>query len=95
VPFLDSEVIRPIYDVHDGGPPAGYRCCLNGWSTTKVMRVRDLHKPCGRVTRTLAGMRTHQRIVHDFKAQGELDFGNLPVPSKVLARPKRHGSMQT
>ena len=59
---------RPLYDVHDGGPPVGYRCmeCAKSchYRGNKVIQE-------GRVTRTLAGMRTHQRIVHGIKLQQE------------------------
>jgi hypothetical protein len=73
VPHLDSSTIRPLYDVHDGGPPVGFRCCLQ--DNSPYTRL------CNRVTRTLAGMRSHQRIVHGIKLQQEFQF----EPVKALA----------
>jgi hypothetical protein len=71
MPFLDSHTIRPLYDVHDGGPPVGFRCCLGGRGDSQTHK---LWTACNRVTRTLAGMRTHQRIVHGIKQQQEFHF---------------------
>lgn len=81
MPHLDSSTIRPLYDVHDGGPPVGFRCRLSQHDISRNLdkRAFDLEHdaveyPCGRVTRTLAGMRTHQRIVHGIKLQQEFQF---------------------
>jgi len=74
MPFLDSPTIRPLYDVRDGGPPVGFKCML----VFEPKRKNDLYYvPCCRVTRTLAGMRTHQRIVHGIKPQQELNFDSV------------------
>jgi len=72
MPFLDSPTIRPLYDVHDGGPPVGFRCHIplgTGYDEAKDR--------CHRVTRTLAGMRAHQRIVHGIKVQQEFKFDTV------------------
>jgi hypothetical protein len=69
MPFLDSSIIRPLYDVHEGGRPKGYHCEL-----CHLMDDGSCNTPCHRVTRTLAGMRTHQRIVHGIKQQQEFNF---------------------
>jgi len=78
MPFLDSPTIRPLYDVRDGGPPVGFRCMLNAHEK-RAWAIHWSHKQehCNRVTRTLAGMRTHQRIVHGIKPQQELNFDSV------------------
>jgi len=73
MPHLESQTIRPLYDVHDGGPPVGYRCIFGSW-TNNTFHKHDGVLGCNRVTRTLAGMRTHQRIVHGIKLQQEFQF---------------------
>jgi hypothetical protein len=84
-PFLDSPTIRPLYDVHDGGPPVGFRCMIfvseahavepsNG-KRNRATTACDTN--CARVTRTLAGMRAHQRIVHGIKQQQEFQFERI------------------
>lgn len=74
-PFLDSPTIRPLYDVHDGGPPLGFRCQLHftvdPW--VKDFQVRD----CAKVTRTLRGMVQHQRMIHGIRQQQEFDFETI------------------
>jgi hypothetical protein len=72
MPHLDSDTIRPLYDVHDGGPPKGFECkiCLR-------QPAKFYGRAHGRVTRTLAGMRTHQRIVHGIKQQEEFNFSGI------------------
>lgn len=81
MPHLDSSIIRPLYDVHDGGPPKGFQCQCSKHDTggNLLKRAIDVKVgggewPCARVTRTLAGMRTHQRIVHGIKIQQEFQF---------------------
>jgi hypothetical protein len=84
-PFLDSPTIRPLYDVHDGGPPLGFRCQLFlGGKATKQpgdngdgWDCRSGSWPCKRVTRTLRGMVQHQRMVHGIKQQQEFNFEAL------------------
>lgn len=75
MPFLDSQTIRPLYDVHQGGPPVGFRC-MYCWQCKEVCHKID-RRECGRVVRTLAGMRSHQRIVHGIKLQQEFQFDRL------------------
>jgi len=70
MPFLDSPTIRPLYDVHDGGPPLGFRCMQLSHNCLPP----DCHSPCQRVTRTLRGMVQHQRMVHGIKQQQEFNF---------------------
>lgn len=74
MPFLDDGTIRALYDVHDGGPPLGFRCkcrssMLNGNGNDIVV--------CTRVTRTLNGMRMHQQRVHGIKPQMEINFEEI------------------
>jgi hypothetical protein len=75
MPFLDSSIIRPLYDVRDGGPPVGFVCCF---TPPKRKRYKKVWTPevC-KVTRTLAGMRTHQRIVHGIRQQQEFQFESV------------------
>ncbi len=79
MPFLDSPIIRPLYDVHAGGQPMGFRCMYskNDKEYNDPIKTADMQVSlieCSRVTRTLAGMRTHQRIVHGIKQQQEFNF---------------------
>jgi hypothetical protein len=73
MPFLDSQTIRPLYDVHDGGPPVGYRCRLITNANGHLLK----NGRCDRVTRTLNGMRSHQRIVHGIRLQQEFQFDRI------------------
>jgi len=75
MPFLDSPTIRPLYDVHDGGPPLGFRCKLD--TGTNLRNNGEQDYACNRVTRTLRGMVQHQRIVHGIKQQQEFNFEAL------------------
>lgn len=75
MPFLDSNTIRPLYDVKDGGPPKGFECQFQGGHGYKCNHPDCI--PCGRVTRTLPGMRAHQRIVHGVKPQTEFQFSDI------------------
>lgn len=59
-----SESVRWLFDLAEGGSPKAFMCLLKVDGTS-----------CGCVTRTLVGMRTHQRIVHQFKAQKEMFDG--------------------
>jgi hypothetical protein len=71
-PLLDSETIRPLYDVHDGGAPRGFEC-----------KFAILGKEnCHRVTRTLRGMYLHQNIMHGFKRQLRIDFEEIKSTTK-------------
>jgi hypothetical protein len=74
MPFLDSATIRPLYDVYNGGPPVGYRCNLMDVRRRPAVRYGSC---CNRVTRTLNGMRSHQRIVHGIRLQQEFQFGSV------------------
>lgn len=77
MPHLDSELIRPLYDVRDGGKPKGFRCMLSICCPKDQQGCIHPHWYCERVTRTLSGMRTHQRIVHGIKVQSEFNFNTV------------------
>jgi hypothetical protein len=77
MPFLDSATIRPLYDVHDGGPPKGFVCLAEPCITETLVYLKGNQIICGRVTRTLNGMRSHQRIVHGITSQQEFQFGSV------------------
>ena len=72
-PHLDSDTIRPLYDVQDGGPPRGYECRIGSWTNSTFHDQTGVHS-CARVTRTLRGMWTHQRIAHGIVPQPNLQF---------------------
>lgn len=61
---MTSETIRWLVDAADGGPPRAFEC--------KLADGKPSGKACGAVTRTLRGMRSHQRSVHGFRAQKAL-----------------------
>jgi hypothetical protein len=70
MPFLDSPTVRPLYDHRAGGPPKAYQC--------RIRDIRNMHSDlCGRIVRTLNGMRAHQRIVHGIKQQQEFNFESV------------------
>lgn len=80
--FLDSQVARALYDVHDGGKPRGYEC--------KMVETQGYanRRSCARVTRTWRGMVAHLRIVHRFKFQGEFDFASC---KPLIIQPHKNG----
>lgn len=73
MPFLDSNTIRPLYDVHDGGPPRGFRCMIYCYP----LGHKKHGEQCYKVTRTLTGMKAHQRIIHGFKSQPGFQFNEI------------------
>ena len=78
MPFLDSSTIRPLYDVHDGGPPLGFRC-MHGQNFEPMPpgKNNEFLRICDRVTRTLRGMVQHQRMVHGIKQHTEFNFDTI------------------
>jgi hypothetical protein len=77
MPFLNSQTIRPLYDVHDGGPPLGFRCMCHWQPEQKPDDRKAFAIQCYRVTRTLRGMVQHQRMVHGLKQQQEFNFESI------------------
>ena len=82
MPHLESQTIRPLYDVHDGGPPVGFQCklkptTLEQYGTWTKKNGKCSRLSCNKVTRTLAGMRIHQRIVHGITLQQEFRFERI------------------
>jgi hypothetical protein len=69
MPFLDSQFIRPLYDVHEGGPPKAFLCVCN---PTLYPGNR-----CNAVTRTHKGMVNHCRFKHGVKIQEEFTFEEI------------------
>ena len=70
-----TETIRWLFDLEVGGKPAAFLCLLYEHPFHKVTPGTFMSKGgCGKVTRTLSGMKAHQKAVHGFKAQGAL-FG--------------------
>jgi hypothetical protein len=75
--------VRCLYDLANGGPPRAFECLLiygkglNDVShamqeARQYFMLREGFRPCGAVTRTLRGMKSHLWLVHKFVAQGEL-----------------------
>lgn len=62
---MNSSTIRWLFDSENGGPPRAYECLLGDSRTSKP-------RTCGAVTRTIRGMRSHQRSVHSFEPQEKL-----------------------
>ena len=77
MPFLDSENIRPLYDVHEGGAPQAFRCRFKIDPGCEGCDPPGRAIYCEDVTRTIMGMITHQRIVHKINQQESIQFPNL------------------
>lgn len=69
-PFLDSVTVRGLYDVQEGGHPYAFRCMLPA-------KADSDNAICNTVTRTISGMITHHRIVHNMVAQGSIGFPDI------------------
>jgi hypothetical protein len=67
---ITSETIRFLFDPLTGGPPRAFECKLDTEEWGLNGKVKE--DACGAVTRTLSGMRAHQRIVHGFVPQSKL-----------------------
>ena len=63
---MTSETIRALSDMANGGPARAFECLLPDFRTCKPDKL------CGFVSRTLRGMRSHQRSVHGFRPQAKL-----------------------
>jgi hypothetical protein len=83
--MIQSDVMTYLYDPLTGGPPRAYECklCSCGGVKGKTCILATDHKWCRTVTRTLSGMRAHQRIVHGFIPQAK-----LPIKEKTDADAK-------
>ena len=66
----------PLYP-HASGPAQGFRCNVqaNEHELQRRVKVHGM-QPCGRVTRTERGMKSHLWSVHRIKQQGELFHDN-------------------
>jgi hypothetical protein len=84
--FVNSDTVRWLVDAENGGPPRAFECLaklgLGSWHFYKD----GSGVPCGRVTKTLSGMRSHQRVVHGFKAQADLYEGNHAEGEKTALK---------
>lgn len=72
MPFLDSKTIRPLYDVHDGGPPRAFLCMFY---LNRDCENCDTH--CHAVTRTYKGMVDHLKFKHGISLQEEITFEEI------------------
>jgi len=67
--MVTSETITYLYDPLVSGPPRAYECKIETPAVRAGVKGTDT---CGMVTRTLSGMRSHQRSVHGFVPQAKL-----------------------
>jgi hypothetical protein len=58
---VNQDTVRWLVDVENGGPPRAFECLLPNETGC-----------CGKITRTLSGMKAHQRTVHAFVPQADL-----------------------
>jgi hypothetical protein len=67
--MIQSDIMTYLYDPLVGGPPRAYECKIETPAIRAGVRGSGI---CGAVTRTLSGMRSHQRSVHGFTPQAKL-----------------------
>ena len=70
MPFLDSETMRPLYDVHEGGPPRAFLCVYLRYAISEAVH-------CNAVTRTYKGMVDHLKFKHKITLQEEMTFEEI------------------
>ena len=80
--FRDSQIVRPLYDTLNGGPPRAFACQywevsqgqgpVSGWGPPFPRDSDGSYYICGKITRTERGMRQHLARVHNFEPQGDL-----------------------
>lgn len=92
---MTSSTIRWLVDAENGGPPRAYECLLTmpgftGNDYEDPEREVEKHWVCGKVTRTLSGMRVHQKIIHFFEPQSNLF--REPVGEKARLTTSETGS---
>lgn len=86
--FLDSELIRPLFDTIHGGPPVAFECQL-------CRRVRGYPgNLSGFVCRTLRGMRLHQTSIHGVTIQGKLPL-DMSERNLASTEPVRENGVST
>lgn len=68
--MIQSETIRFLFDPLVGGPPRAFECRLDVDVEEECPCGGE--QVCGKITKTLRGMRTHQLLVHGFKPQSEI-----------------------
>ena len=67
--MITSDLCRALFDLVDGGKPQAFKCIVR---TAKGYPLSSGDLVCGKIVRTLAGMRAHLRQVHGWKAQAML-----------------------
>lgn len=83
-------IYRPLYDTENGGPPRAFECLMFKGETAKYTPLLENRNPCGHVTRTERGMKTHLTVVHGFKAQLDIP-GTLSSPQTPNAESREQG----
>ena len=94
MPFQDDPAIRPLMDQVDGGSPDAWMCLLNKFGILPHIPVpKNSEYCCKRITKTLEGMRLHQKQVHKYTPQVELgtlkDTVDKVIPESIIGN---HGT---
>lgn len=73
MPFLDSKIIRPLYDILKGGPPEAYKCIVSEPAMKSGQAEFEItDKECGELFKTVGGVTAHIEKVHAMKIQLEI-----------------------
>lgn len=73
--MIASETIRFLYDPLTGGPPRAFECKLcpdAKVADTELHRITRIKVYSRTVTKSLRGMRVHQKLIHGFEPQAKL-----------------------
>jgi hypothetical protein len=73
--MIQSETMRFLFDPLTGGPPRAYECKLcpdAKISDVELGRITAIKVYPRTVTKSLRGMRMHQKLIHGFEPQGKL-----------------------
>jgi len=69
-PFQDDGYKRALYNTVDGGAPSAWQCKIVVAFSKEPFLIPIT---CDRITRTLNGMKMHQKKVHGFTEQEEIE----------------------
>jgi hypothetical protein len=89
--MIQSDLMTFLYDPLTGGPPRAFECKLPADLKAGVPHEEfwgvyaAQWYPCGFVSRTLSGMRSHQRQVHSFVPQQI-----IPLKGNEVTEDARH-----
>lgn len=73
MPFKDNPYFRALFDVVDGGKPKAWQCIVS----IKVIKSYGNNTfigqgYCGKICKSLRGMKLHLKQIHNFREQSEL-----------------------